>query len=377
MPCLSWAFSPGPENRPHYLSLAGLTALMRNRLITESNNYNGEHAGAKSPGDTKAMTAMTALAKTAATAALLLAVGVTAHAAPAAAAAGPHRSASGVMVNCTAAPSACGYPDATNSGVPAGTALKTVPGQVSSGPGWHYDSRGWVEVTGTGTVLSGLYIPYNLDIEASGVTIKDSEVVTGGPFGISLRHTAGVTVEHSTVSGTNLTTGRVNSAIADVYGDSTAMTFKDDNIADFRIGIQAGTGLVEGNYIHDPGYQPGDHTNGITATGSAQPMTITGNTVLNTLGQTDAITLDASATGQAVANKTVTGNLLAGGSYSIYGGAGNNATTSNIIITGNRFSQQYFPQAGQYGPIAYFNAAQAGNVWSANIWDTTGNAIAS
>src|ERR1700729_2930008 len=77
--------------------------------------------------------------------------------------------AAGVPLNCAAAPSKCGYPDATNSGVPAGTALKAVPGQVSSGPGWHYDSRGWVEVTGAGANLTGLSIPYNVDITASNV----------------------------------------------------------------------------------------------------------------------------------------------------------------------------------------------------------------
>src|SRR6266851_8418321 len=91
-----------------------------------------------------------------------------------------------VQLNCTAVPSACGYPDATNSGVPAGTTLLAVPGQVSSGPGWHYVTSGYVAVTGAGAVLSGLYIPYNVDITASGVTIKNSRIVTSGSFAVSL-----------------------------------------------------------------------------------------------------------------------------------------------------------------------------------------------
>ena len=59
-----------------------------------------------------------------------------------------------------------------------------------------------------------------------------------------------------------------------------------NNISDFRIGIQMYTGLVQGNYIHDPGYIAGDHTDGIMAVGTTAPMTIYDNTVFDDLGQT-------------------------------------------------------------------------------------------
>ena len=88
-----------------------------------------------------------------------------------------------VLTNCAATPSSCGYPDASNTGVPSGTVLKSVPGQVSSGPGWYYNAAGNdVIVTGKGTVLSGLYIPYNLVINASNVTVKNVQVVTNADF---------------------------------------------------------------------------------------------------------------------------------------------------------------------------------------------------
>ena len=295
--------------------------------------------------------------------------------APAAAAA-----AAGAHLNCAAAPSQCGYPDATNTGFPAhslaGVPLRAVPGQVSSGPGWHYDSRGWVEVTGNGANLTYLSIPYNVDITASNVTLNHDHIVTSGTFGVSLRHTAGVTVENSTVSGTNATSGRVNAAVTDVYGDSTAMTVKNDNISDFRIAVNMGNGgLALGNYIHDPGYIAGDHTDGIMAGGSTVPTTINDNTVFISLGQTDAVTLDASGPGQQVANQTVEGNFLAGGDYAIYASAGNNAATSNIHIENNRFGQQYFTHSGQFGADAYYNNTDPGNVWTGNIWDTTGQPV--
>ena len=230
-----------------------------------------------------------------------------------------------VPSDCITVPHACGFPDATDTGVPRGTALRQVPGQVSSGPGWYYNAKaGGVVVTANGTVLSGLYIPCDLIIEASGVTVQDVQVVTGGYFGISLRHTAGVTIENSTISGQNLTSGRIDSAVDDVYGDSTGIVIRNDNISHFRTGVQISTGLIADNYIHDPGYIRGDHTNGIYVAGTTEPLTIYGNTIFNNLGQTDDISLDAANSGQDVANKIVVDNMLVGGGYSIYGGGARN-----------------------------------------------------
>jgi hypothetical protein len=318
-----------------------------------------------------------AAAAAAGTAALALAVSAAAAPAAAAAAAVPPRAAA-AQLNCAAVPSACGYPDATNTGVPAGTTLLTVPGQVSSGPGWYYDSRGWVEVDGNGANLTGLYIPMNLDVTASNVTIDDDQVVTSGAssFGISLRHTANVTIENSDVSGVNTTTGRVANAIDDIYGDSTGLVVKDDNIADWRTAVQVSAGLVTGNYIHSPGYIAGDHVNGIYDTGSTQPLTISGNTIFNSISQTDDITLEATAAGEPVANKTITGNLLAGGGYSLYGGDSLGNTTTAITVTNNRFSTLYYPLGGQFGPVAYYATTGTGNTWTGNTWDNTGQPVA-
>ena len=98
--------------------------------------------------------------------------------------------------------------------------------------------------------------------------MRDIRVVTGGYFGIALRHTTGVTIEDSTVSGQNPTSGRVDSAISDVYGDSSGIVIKNTDISRFRTGVKVSTGLIAGNYIHDPGYMHGDHTNGIYVAGT-------------------------------------------------------------------------------------------------------------
>jgi hypothetical protein len=302
--------------------------------------------------------------------------GVVALAAGGALIAGVGRAGAAVLTNCQATPSSCGYPDATNTGVPAGTTLKTVPAQVSSGPGWSYNAaNNDVVVTGNGTVLSGLSLSTELLINASNVTVKNVQVVTNGNFGIALTHTTGVTIQNSTISGSSA--GRVSSAVDDVYGDSTGITLTGNNISNFRTAIQISTGMVSGNYIHDPGYISGDHTNGFYVNGGTEPLTIQGNTILNSLSQTDAINLDAGTGGGSVTNKTIKNNLLAGGSYTIYGGNSLGNATSNIVITGNRFGQLYYSTSGQYGPVAYFTSAATGSQWSGNIWDTTAATIPS
>ena len=279
-------------------------------------------------------------------------------------------------VNCQALPSACGYPDATNSGVPAGQTLLTVPAQVAKGPGWAYSAKtNEVDVTGAGAVLAGLSFTCYVNVEANNVTINDDSISAANYWGVALRHTTGVTVENSTISGQNTTTGEVGSAIDDVYGDSTGMTIKNNNISAFKTAIQVSTGLISGNYIHNPGYVTGDHTNGILDIGTTQPLTITGNTILDSLNQTDAISLDATLSGQVIANKTVTGNLIAGGGYPIYGGTDRGATISHMTISGNRFGQGFYTLSGLYGPVAYYTTSGTANTWTNNTYDSTGATI--
>jgi hypothetical protein len=277
---------------------------------------------------------------------------------------------------CVTVPHSCGFPDATNTGVPAGITLKTVPSQVSSGPGWHYNSYTHeVDVTGYDATLRGLNIPYDLNITASKVTIVDDRIVHSGYYGISIRHTANVTIEHSTVSGADFGTGRLGSAICDLYGDSTALVIAYNNISAARTAVQVSAGLVSTNYIHNFGYVAGDHLNGVLDVGTTQPLMIYHNTILNSRAQTDAININAAVSGKTVSHKTIEYNLLAGGSFTVYGGAGRGNSTSGIVIEDNRFSQVYYPKGGSYGPIAYFAKGGAGNAWSGNIWDATGRPL--
>ena len=165
--------------------------------------------------------------------------------------------------------------------------------------------------------------------------------------------------------------------IKDIYSDSTGLTVNHDNISLWETGVQLESGLVENNYIHDPGFIAGDHTNGVMSNGGTVLLTITHNTIFNNRTQTDDVGLFEDFSAQA--NRAVTNNLLAGAGYSIYGGNTKtaNGPTSNIVVTGNVFATNYFPTGGTYGPVAYFNSSGQGNVWSNNTWDTTGAIVPS
>jgi hypothetical protein len=279
--------------------------------------------------------------------------------------------------NCGAHPHLCGYPDATNTGVPAGMSLRSVPGQVSHGPGWHYDASGWVEVDGNGAVLQGLSIPYNVDVTGSNVTIKDVRIIaTADDFGVSLRHTHNVTVEDSEIYSTSAGVNLLPVGVKDIYGDSAGTKVLGNNIWHTSTGVQIYTGLIEGNYIHDMGYSNGYHLNGITTNGGTDALTIEHNTVFNSFSQTDAISVFEDFGVEA--NVLITGNLMAGGGYTVYGGQNPGGPQAyNIRIVNNRFSTIYYSQAGYYGPVSDFDPTAPGNVWTGNIWDTSGQPISS
>jgi hypothetical protein len=266
-----------------------------------------------------------------------------------------------------------GFPDASDTGVPAGTRLRTVPGQVSSGPGWAYDRRGWVTVFGRGAVLSDLKISSGVSVTGSEITIRNVEITVGGAdaIAIGLRHAHDVTIEDSTIRGRNTGGGRMMTGVKDVYGDATGVRVLSDDISRFETGVQIETGLISGNYLHDPGFRPGDHTNGVTSNGGVTArLTISHNTILIDRGQTDAVGLFEDHGVQR--NRRITDNLLAGGSYAIYAGQRRGGPpTSGIVITGNRISTIYYAHGGNYGCAAHFNSRGRRNVWADNTLNTT------
>jgi hypothetical protein len=293
------------------------------------------------------------------------------------------------LTGCASDPHTCGYPDATNTGVQPGTRLTNVPGQIQSGSGWKWETD-HIVVTSNGATLSDLNIAGGwVEIDANNVTLDNLNIVnTGDWWGVGLycqaaarsRGCSGSVIEHTSIGSPDSTgANRMEVGIKDVYGDAVGTRIDFVNVYHTSTAIQISNGVIENSYIHDFGYNAadGDHLNGISVGGGdPRPLLIQHNTVLNNYGQTDAIALFQDFGPET--SKTITDNLLAGGSYSLYGGGPNGCVgpstapkcdpSSNIVVTNNVFSTIYSPLGASYGPVANFNAAGSGNVWSNNTW---------
>jgi hypothetical protein len=277
----------------------------------------------------------------------------------------------------------CGFADTTNAGVPAGTNLVNVPGDItapkadgSTGYGWSWNG-GWITVA-AGGVVKDVLVQGHIDLSGDGATAEDDEVNSesgGSSLGIVSIGGNNQVIDHNTIHGHAAGIGTAcEDAIRDVYGNSENMTITNNNIYWCMTGLNNvhNGGLVQNNYIHDLSLVGTDsHVDGIQLEpGSGALMTIKDNTILNPVSQTDAIILSTDGGGSET-NRLIDHNLLAGGGYCFYGG-GN--TASSITFTNNHFSRIYYRSCGYYGPFVYWQPRN-GNQWFGNLWDDTGLAV--
>ena len=124
------------------------------------------------------------------------------------------------LLDCVSLPSRCGYPDSTNTGITDTAAMLRVPQDITSGPGWSWDWRGWLDVRTDGATVENLIVSGPIEVYGTNVTIRNNRLlVTGDTWAIGLRHTVNAVVANNDIGVPGAT--RLGVAIKDIYRDTT------------------------------------------------------------------------------------------------------------------------------------------------------------
>jgi hypothetical protein len=261
------------------------------------------------------------------------------------------RSAQAGQLDCAASPHACGFPDATNTGVQPGVALAASPG---------------IAVTHNNQVVQNLSIRNGtIDIQASNVVIRNVKIVIDSPemWAIIVRPGASATIEHADISGVDARGHSVEYAV--LSQTRSAVRIDHANLHNCSACVQGENVTATANYVHDVGGDAG--STGIQCSSNAGcGLTATGNTVLSS-GTAIGLFGDFGTP----RNSTVDRNLLGGGTFAVY--AGTRAST-NIHINNNRFSPARYSNGGRSNPIVHYYP-NAGNTLVGNVWDDTGKPL--
>lgn len=269
---------------------------------------------------------------------------------------------------CATSPHTCGYPDGTTTGW-------TGPGTLVNGN---------VFLTTANATYQNMDVRGTIYVEASGITLNNDRVEVGGSdaIGIALEPQASnTTITNSTIRGLGTTASTaMEVGVKDIQGTPvTGLFMRYDSLYDMGDGVQMYDGTIEDSYLHDFLDLNGWHLEGYNSTGNCgdcappygpHPVRIWHDTILNDNSQTAAVYEGADFSPSQ--NIYTNNSLLAGGGYTVYGGAvgvGSQANPSDIHFTNNMFSKVYFPSYGFYGVCAYYSATAPGDQWSGNVDD--------
>ena len=232
---------------------------------------------------------------------------------------------------CMAKPSACGWPDQTNTGVPAGKTLQVRQGDVT--------------VSTPGTVLDGLDIRGCLIINADNVTVRNSRIGAGGGctwYVVRSFGRSNVVIEDTEI----VLSGWETKGIAfDGYtarrvwfhgGADCAHMGNNVTIVDSFCDIPAG------------GPADGPHYDGFQSDGGRN-LVMRHNTIRVPYAQTSAILMSTNTS--PITDVTIVDNLVAGGGYSIYCGTDTGgAVRGTLTFSGNVVAKTFFSSGGRWGP---------------------------
>lgn len=243
--------------------------------------------------------------------------------------------------NCQADPGKCGFPNALNTGPLSGLTASTRTQYATAGE------------TVSGVVITGC-----VEVHAANVTFQNVQFNVQGCFWGVRNFSTGLQVIDSaaTCGGTN----------GNAFGSSDLSLLRVE-ISRCENGLNvAGRVSVVDSWIHDMnGSSGGAHTDGAQFNQGASDITFRHNTINvgPQNGATSAIIMWDEG-GAQNARVSIDGNLMAGGTYTLY--CGREGIVDNVRITNNRFG------TFEYG---YANACDSGETWFGNVADATGASI--
>ena len=244
----------------------------------------------------------------------------------------------------TPAPSTT-WPNASNTGVPAGITLTLVNGDVT--------------LTTDGQVFDGYDVSGKVYVQANNVKISRSRIRNG----IQIRDWEGYSGLQVSDSELGPTTGS---------GGDDGIAFSSYsclrcNIHNFSDGGKInGNVLIQDSYLHDLWQLSGDHNDGLQNYAGSGDLTLRHNTIdghpTNTSDFGNAAIFSADYPTGTI---TVDNNLLSGGQFTLQ--ALDNAT---YVVTNNHFVRNSYI----YGTHRYTCSSCV--TWSGNVFDDNGEAIA-
>jgi hypothetical protein len=273
-----------------------------------------------------------------------------------------------------------GFPDASNTGVPAGVVLKQVPAQVSSGAGWHWDGRA-VVIDADHVTLNGLDITGPVSNQHDYLTVTNTRIRCVGENDWCI--TLG---SNSTISDTEIGGGANGSTYLHAIGVYTGgpnNLIQRVNIHHTIHGMRVDNGTtIRDSYIHDmPMGDPvrdlatgqtntDDHTDAIMVTGAPTnelaPIVLDHNRIESGNTANFFVQRDVTDTSKRIPNLLIQNNLFLNvhrnGQDSSFGiDIENKGIGGTITITNNTFNKSSWT----VGPIqAPASATTTGNTYT-------------
>jgi hypothetical protein len=277
---------------------------------------------------------------------------------------------------CPAFPS---FPNASCTGVPAGTTLTTYNGCVNDGG----DMVTFINTDNT--VISGKTVNCAIVVQAHNVQIINS--VVNGPI--------------NTVEGTSNSFALVNSQVNVTGGDdplsSTNITVLGANLNGGQTSMYCYSNCyMEDSWVHGQGAGLADdqpwHLGGVLANDNGNdPGGLTNLTLIhnNIICDYPVNKADGGCSGDVnlfgdfgpITHVLIDHNLLGASTSLAYCTYGGDSTSKgyphadHVVYTNNIFGRGSNNSCGTYGPATGFNSAGTGNVWTNNVWDNGGAVI--